>query len=139
MDENVLDIGFEPAEQKKILVVDDDHAISNAITDILIDDYRVITAHTGREGFNVAKMAQPDLILMDAMMPDMGGFEAIRVLANDPATAKIPVIMVTGRGFDSSTVSLIKDEPNVVSFLGKPFHPKDLRAAVKAALARAAQ
>jgi twitching motility two-component system response regulator PilH len=57
--------------------------------------YQTLTAVNGNEGVEVARLIKPDLILMDVVMPEMNGFQALRLLATDPKTASIPVILVT--------------------------------------------
>jgi twitching motility two-component system response regulator PilH len=57
--------------------------------------YQTLTAETGNEGIEVARLFKPDLILMDVVMPEMNGFQALRELGSDPETSAIPVILVT--------------------------------------------
>jgi CheY-like chemotaxis protein len=96
----------------------------------------VISAFNGREGIQKALHNKPDLILMDIMMPDMGGFEAVQVLKNSEATRHIPVIFVTANNYDPSTIEMMKSEPNVVGFISKPFRPKGLRETVRMAISK---
>ncbi len=133
----ILDIGYEPKEKKLLLVVDDEAAIHGVIFDSLDNDYRLVSAFNGREGVDKAAKIHPALILMDVMMPDIGGYEAVRLLHDDPKTRHIPVIVMTAQNFDESTVKLMKQEPNVVNFLPKPFRAKDLRELVSKALEKA--
>ena len=132
----IIDIGFEVPSQQLILVVDDEPALQSLVFDTLSSDYRIISAFNGREAIQKAVNSTPDLILMDQSMPDMGGFEAIRVLKDTPETRHIPVVMVTAQDFDPSTIQMIKSEPNVVGFISKPFRPKSLREAVRMAIAK---
>ncbi len=134
IDENVIDIGYKPPEKRKLLVVDDEPSLQTLIFDTLEADYRVISAFNGREGIDKAAKTRPDLILMDVMMPDMGGYEAVRSLRNNPLTKDIPVIVMTAQNFDDSTIKWIKEEPNVASFLAKPFRPKTLRELIHTVL-----
>jgi CheY-like chemotaxis protein len=71
---------------------------------------------------------------MDVMMPDMGGYDAVRLLYDNHQTRNIPVVVMTAQDFDASTIQLIRREPNVVSFLTKPFRPRNLRDIIKAIL-----
>jgi len=127
----ILDIGIELQPKHLILVVDDESALQSLIFDALEAQYRIISAFNGREGVDKAKKTKPSLILMDIMMPDIGGYEAVRLLHDDPATRKIHVIIMTAQNFDDSTVQLIKREPNVSGFLHKPFRPKVLRELIQ--------
>jgi len=131
MDFRVIDIGIESEELLKILVVDDEPSLQSLVFDTLADYYRLITAHNGREGVEKAETTKPALILMDVMMPDMGGYEAVRSLAGNKMTADIPVIMLSAVDFDPSTIEMLKREPNVKGFITKPFRPKNLREIVK--------
>jgi CheY-like chemotaxis protein len=131
---SIIDIGFELTPKKLLMVVDDELAIQAIIFDTLEADYRIVNASNGREGVARAAKIRPDLILMDMMMPDIGGYEAVRLLNADRLTRNIPVIVITAQNFDDSTIQLIKREPNVVDFLRKPFKPQQLRQIVLKAL-----
>jgi CheY-like chemotaxis protein len=83
--------------QKTILVVEDEPD-QMAYLDTLLKDrgFAVITAADGREGFEKAKANHPDLITLDISMPEESGVRMFRDLQGDPATASIPVIIITG-------------------------------------------
>jgi len=132
----VIDIGISIPQKPLVLVVDDELAVQTVVYDTLSDDYRLVAASNGREGVMRAGHLRPHVILMDVMMPDIGGYEAVRLLSQDPNTKEIPVVMVTAQDFDKSTVQLIKNEPNVVAFITKPFRPKNLRDTVKYAIGK---
>ncbi len=86
-------------DRKKILLVDDSSTVLLMEKMILSkSEYDVVTARDGLEGVEKARNEQPDLILMDVVMPRMDGFEAVRKLREDDTTRAIPVIMVTTRG-----------------------------------------
>jgi len=125
--DQILDIGFAPPVKPKVLVVDDENSLQTLIFDSLESDFDVIAALNGRQGLEVASRIKPDVILMDVMMPDMGGYDAVRLLNGKPETRSIPVIVMTAQDFDDSTIKLIRQESNVVGFLTKPFRPKTLR------------
>ena len=84
----------------KVLLVDDSSVVLMTEKMMLrqLDTGAVVTASNGREGVETAIRERPHLILMDVMMPEMNGFDAVRALRADPRTASIPVIMVTTRG-----------------------------------------
>lgn len=132
----IIDIGFEPTVKPLLLVVDDESAIQGVIFDALEDDYRLVSAFNGREGLSKAVKIKPDLILMDMMMPDIGGYEAVKMLNEDSSTKHIPIVVMTAQNFDTSTVQLMKQEPNVFNFLPKPFRAKELREIVAKAIER---
>lgn len=129
--QKILDIGIKPKEKKKILVVDDEPSLHSLIVDMFNEEHRIISAFNGKEGVLVAQNTSPDLILMDVMMPDMGGYEAVKMLNSHQSTKEIPVAMITARNFDESTIQMLRNEPNVVAFISKPFRPKELRQLVK--------
>lgn len=128
-----LDIGLTP--RKTVLVAEDEPHIGSLIEDWLSEDYAVELASDGRTALIKAKGRRPDVILMDVMMPDMGGYEVLRALQSDAATRDIPVVVMTARNFDDSTVKMIKREANVIGFLSKPFQRDALREKITQALA----
>jgi DNA-binding response OmpR family regulator len=85
--------------RKKILLVDDSSTILMMEKFILRNGpYEILTATNGEEGVLIAAEQMPDLILLDVIMPKMGGFEACKLLRGTRATSEIPIIMVTTRG-----------------------------------------
>ena len=80
----------------RVLVVDDEPDIRDSLVDILgYAGYEMLEAEDGGEGFEKASSQQPDIILLDVMMPVMDGFETLKKLRENPATKTIPVIMLT--------------------------------------------
>jgi PleD family two-component response regulator len=86
------------ARKKKILLVDDSATALMMEQMVLGRDYDVVTAKDGAEALKVAVAERPDLILLDVVMPKMGGFEVTRVLRGIEITKSIPIILVTTRG-----------------------------------------
>jgi twitching motility two-component system response regulator PilH len=88
----------EPAPRNAtILIVDDSRTLVHALKSFLEQSgFATVTAFDGLQGVEAARSHQPDLILMDIVMPNMNGFEATRALKRDPQTATIPVIIVSG-------------------------------------------
>jgi CheY-like chemotaxis protein len=80
----------------------------------------------GKTAVQKAVWHQPQAILLDVVMPDMGGYDVVRLLQGAPQTKTIPVIVMTAKNFDDSTIKMIKAEGNVFGFLNKPFKPSDL-------------
>ncbi len=95
----------------------------------------MVTARTGGEALAAIGRDHPHLILLDIGLPDMGGFEVVRALQSDEKTLAIPIIGMTARHLDDSTVKMIRLEKNVRNFLQKPFSPKELREEIKRVLA----
>ena len=86
-------------ELKKVLSIEDDAFLSSLVSGKLIETgFSVITASTGKDGLAKAKLEHPHLILLDIMLPDMGGFEILEHLKSDPDTQDIPVIILSNLG-----------------------------------------
>ncbi len=130
----IIDLGVDMVPKPLVLVVDDEPALQSLVFDTLSDDFRLIAAFNGREGVAKATQHKPNVILMDVMMPDIGGYEAVRILQNQAETKDIPILMVTAQDFDSSTIQLLKNEPNVAGLITKPFRPKALRETIRAVI-----
>ena len=90
-------------------------------------------ADSGEEGVSVARTARPDCILMDVVMPGMNGFQATRKLTKDPATAAIPVIIITSK--DQETDKIWGMRQGAVEYLVKPIVDNDLVAMINAVMA----
>lgn len=84
--------------KQKVLIVDDMHTSMFTLVHMLNDEYTILTADTGYGGILAAKDEQPDLILLDVMLPDISGFEVIAALKENIDTKDIPVIFITGQG-----------------------------------------
>lgn len=120
--------GFGRPADKLILIVDDDDSVRELIEFIVKKEgFRVEKAADGEEALSMARTVNPDLILLDLMLPKFGGFEILRELQSDE-TGSIPIIIITGRYTDRSTSEMIKQEPNVRDFIEKPVKPQILGA-----------
>jgi two-component system alkaline phosphatase synthesis response regulator PhoP/two-component system response regulator VicR len=91
--------------------------------------YDVITATNGREAVDAVRAQRPDLIVMDVMMPEMDGFEALSILKGDEATADIPVVMLTAKAQDADVFQGWQSGADL--YLTKPFNPMELLTFVK--------
>ncbi len=115
-----------------ILVADDEANIRELVTLYLEKEgFGVITASDGRAAVNSAREFQPDLIVLDLMMPELSGYEVCRELRRD---SDVPILMLTARGDDVDRI--VGLELGADDYLGKPFHPRELTARVKAILRR---
>ncbi len=83
--------------KKTILVVEDDPRLLNLYRLALEESFNIILACNGKEAVDMATVQLPDLILMDVIMPEMDGLEAVSRLKGNPATAMIPVIFLTAK------------------------------------------
>jgi CheY-like chemotaxis protein len=82
-----------------VLVVDDEPEAAELIRDTLsAEGFRTVVAHHGGQAIESIARKRPDLIVLDLMMPEMSGFEVLESLGRDPATATIPVLVLTARG-----------------------------------------
>ncbi|MBF0384541.1 MAG: response regulator [Candidatus Omnitrophica bacterium] len=90
--------GKKTNEWKSILVVDDDISIIKIIRPILMSNgYSVLTAQTGEEGIQIAKLQKPDLVLLDVILPGIKGREVCKQLKSDPLMKDIPVVFLTSK------------------------------------------
>ncbi|MDO8716975.1 MAG: response regulator [Dehalococcoidales bacterium] len=120
--------GFGNPEEKLILIVDDDESIWDLLYYIVRrEGFRTEKASDGKEALEKAKLLHPELILLDLMLPKCGGFEIVREL-QDGDTSDIPVILLSSRPMDRSTLEVLKQEPNVKDFLEKPVKSQVLAA-----------
>ena len=121
-------------QRKKILLVDDSSTILMMEKFILKNDpYELVTASNGEEAIAKAVEHRPDLILLDVMMPKMGGFEACRHLRANVATQGIPIIMVTTRGEAANVETGWESGCN--DYVTKPINAVELLAKVRSLLA----
>ena len=116
-----------------VLIVDDSptevHVLSNVLEK---HGFETVSAENGTLGIEVAKLRNPNLILMDVVMPGINGFQATRKLARDPETSAIPVIMVTTKDQESDKVWGMRQ--GAFDYLIKPVAEGDLIDKVRAAL-----
>lgn len=90
---------------KTILIVDDSPTERFSLSEALTGSgYRVVTAESGEEAIAKSKSENPDLILMDVVMPDMNGYQATRTISRDPVTSKIPVIICTTKAQETDRI-----------------------------------
>ena len=120
---------------KKILLVDDEEDILNLVKyNLEREGYRVEAVMTGEQAVRSARESNPDLILLDLMLPGMDGLDVCRILKNDKGTGSIPIVMLTAKGEDSDIVTGL--ELGADDYVTKPFSPRILVARVKAVLRR---
>jgi putative two-component system response regulator len=119
-----------PGKHATVLIVDDEARNVKLIETLLhADGYSTLSASNGNEAITLAETAQPDLILLDVMMPDMDGFETVARLKADPRTSPIPVIMVTA--LDDRDSKLRALTAGAEEFLSKPIDRADLSVRVR--------
>lgn len=117
------------AQDAKILLIDDDALLLTLLERKLsARGYTVVTANDGNAGLERARTEQPDLIVLDMMMPIMDGRQVLRTLQADAALTAIPVIMLTSRREESDIVGAI--EKGASDYQLKPFSPEELIARI---------
>lgn len=120
---------------RSILVVDDEQDIINLIEDNLQSaGFKVSSALDGLTALEKAKEEHPALIILDIMLPDLGGTEVCKMLKKDESTAHIPVIMLTAKGDEIDRV--VGFELGADDYVTKPFSPRELALRAKAVLRR---
>jgi pilus assembly protein CpaE len=120
-----------------ILVVDDDRLWTEVVEYKLVSSgYQVAVAHSGEEALSKVRSVEPDLIVLDVMMPNMSGYDVLRHLRHQSTTSKIPVIMVTARGRMADKVTGF--EAGADDYLIKPVDLMELELRIRALLARSA-
>jgi DNA-binding response OmpR family regulator len=118
------------------LVVEDERDIRDLVTHHLTRaGFRCRTAATGLDALREVKSALPGLVILDLMLPEMDGLEVCRRLRGDPATAGVPIIMLTARADEVDRI--VGLELGADDYVVKPFSPKELVARARAVLRRA--
>lgn len=121
---------------KTVLIVDDEAPIREMIAVALeMADYHCLEAEDALQAHSLVVDRQPDLILLDWMMPGTSGIEFARRLKRDPVTAEIPIIMLTARSEEDNKILGL--EAGADDYITKPFSPRELVARLKAVLRRA--
>jgi CheY-like chemotaxis protein len=112
-------------EKSVVLVVDDEAHILHVVSLKLGNaGYEIITAADGEEGLEKALEHKPDLVITDYQMPFLTGLELCEKLKANPATAELPAIMLTARGFSLTEDDLART--NIKAVLSKPFSPREV-------------
>ncbi|NJC98673.1 MAG: hypothetical protein C3F07_19645 [Anaerolineales bacterium] len=120
---------------EKILIIDDDLDTLRLVGLMLQrQGYQISAATNGQQGLDKAYEEDPDLILLDVMMPDMDGYEVTRRLRQNPSTAETPILMFTAKTQLDDKVAGFEVGAN--DYLTKPTHPSELQARVKTLLSR---
>ena len=118
------------SKQGRILIVDDDPVLVKATQTILESkNYRVVTAYDGDEGLQKAREEEPDLILLDIIMPTKDGFHVCEEIKKDPQLANIPVIIMTSFAERKSETDIPVSaglELEAEGYLDKPVSPEEL-------------
>jgi putative two-component system response regulator len=119
--------------QGSILIIDDDLFAQKSVESLLMNnDYNLIFASNGSDGLRLAFEEEPDLILLDVMMPEMNGFEVCDKIRSSIALAEVPILMISA--LDDRDSRLAGLQAGVDDFISKPFDRNELRARVRTIL-----
>ena len=119
---------MNPVEMQKVLIADDDPVNRQVLAELLKPEYTVLLAKNGEQALERAARHTPDLILLDVMMPDLDGFEVLRRLRADPATAAIAVIFISGLDRPEDEANGLK--VGAADYIAKPFNATVVMARV---------
>jgi len=129
---------MKASDDRVLLVVDDSPEALSMLNDSLTQaGFSVLVALDGLQALSICRKIVPDLILMDAMMPKLNGFETCKKLREDPAFSSVPVIFMTGLDSDETMLSSFK--AGAVDYVQKPFRMDELLERIKAHLMKADQ
>jgi len=116
-------------QRGRVLVVDDSPVLLASLCELLYEDHEVIFATSGQEAIEMAHSHNPDLILLDVVMPEMDGFEVCRQLKSSPGTLDIPVVFITSMGEEVDHLQGLN--MGAIDYIEKPISPEVVRVRVK--------
>ncbi len=117
-----------------VLVVDDDPVIQGLLrVNFEMEGYDVIIASDGVEGLELARSEQPDIVILDVMMPRMDGLEVARALKGDPSTSPIPIMLLSAKAQEADLRA--GGATGADAYVTKPFDPLDLLRRVETLIA----
>jgi len=126
---------FRFMAREKILVIEDEPDIAEVLQyNLEKEGFDVETARRGDTGFDAVRRDNPDLILLDLMLPGIDGLELTRMLKRDPLTSRLPIVMITARGEEVDRI--VGLELGADDYISKPFSPREVVLRVKAVLRR---
>lgn len=120
--------------KKKILIADDEASLRLLLERLLSQNYIILEAKNGKEAVNIAYNQKPDLILMDMLMPEMDGLTACYTIKANQATKAIPVVMLTGVGYELD--KKLSQELGAEGYVTKPFDSQQLMDVIIPLLAK---
>jgi len=126
---------MEGGPRPQIVLADDNADMRDYVQRLLSTEYEVIAMADGRRALQAARDRRPDLVITDVMMPELDGFGLLKALREDPATASIPVIMLSARAGEEARVEGL--EAGADDYLFKPFSARELLARVDGTLSLA--
>ena len=125
----------DPGAGKRVAIVEDEPAIAEILQyNLEREGFAVEVLRDGTTALGQLRRSPPDLVLLDLMLPGLDGLELTRLLKRDPATARVPLIMVTAK--DGETDRIVGLELGADDYVTKPFSPREVVLRVKAVLRR---
>ena len=115
----------QPAERKKVLIIDDTDSYLLILNNILKDDYETLISKDGEDGLETAEITKPDIILLDVMMPGMSGYEVLEKLKADENLKSIPVVLISGKGSDENEAKGF--DLGASAYIKKPFEKSEVK------------
>ena len=128
-------LASSPMARERILLIEDEPDIAEVLQyNLEKEGFQVEVEGRGDTGLEAVRRETPDLILLDLMLPGLGGLELTRLLKRDPATAHLPIVMLTARGEEVDRI--VGLELGADDYISKPFSPREVVLRVKAVLRR---
>jgi signal transduction histidine kinase/ligand-binding sensor domain-containing protein/DNA-binding response OmpR family regulator len=125
-EKNLIDFSSDlPAQDKLLLIIEDNFEVRSYIKSILQNQYSIIEAADGQEGWNLSTNKIPDIIISDIMMPKMDGYELCRRIKTDERTSHIPIILLTAKAGSRDKIEGF--ETGADDYIMKPFDAEELR------------
>ena len=121
----------------RILVIDDSRAVRSLVKMMLPESCQVLEARDGEEGLQRMREAPPELVILDFLMPILGGWEVLQAMQTDPALSRLPLVIMSGRR--EEVIERCHEPFSRFAFLGKPFEAAELEQAMQTAIALAAR
>ena len=121
--------------KEKVLIIEDEKDLVKMLDyNLRKEGFRIFSANNGEDGLDMARRENPDLILLDLMLPEMDGLDVCKAVKNDAKTTHIPIIILTAKAQESDKV--VGLELGADDYVTKPFSPRELIARIKAVLRR---
>ena len=115
-----------------ILIADDNDDMRLYMSALLEDEFDILLAENGQQALEIILSSKPQVVLTDAMMPIIDGYQLIKIVKSDPAIKHIPIILITAKTVERSAVNSL--EIGADDYLSKPFSPQELVARIQASL-----
>jgi two-component system phosphate regulon response regulator PhoB len=123
------------AMRDRVLIVEDEKDVREMLRlNLKVGGFDVLEAQNGAEGLAIAKAELPSVVILDLMMPEMSGVEVCRALRRNPATSRIPILMLTAKSTEGDKVAGL--EVGADDYVTKPFSPRELLLRVRAVARR---